>query len=76
MAHFGASKTLKFKLCDIHDTLFHWIHESTLKYVIIRSKTIQKMDFYHKNYEFPGEKKVFGSTPVMNLGVIKAISFE
>ena len=74
--HFGASKTLKFKSSDIHDTLFHWFHESTLKYVTMKSKTIQKMDFYYKNYGFQGEKKVFVSTSVMKLGDIKTISVE
>ena len=44
-AHCGASKTWKFKLSDIYGTIFHWIHESTLEYAMVGTKTAQKNGF-------------------------------
>ena len=41
----SASKTWKFKLSDIYGTIFHWIHESTLEYVMVGSKIAQKNGF-------------------------------
>ena len=39
---FGAFWGQQFKLNNIYGTLFHWIHESTLKYLTRREKTVQK----------------------------------